>query len=76
MSLYQTAVAAVEPRDTFMERLCRTLEVHGVPHARLAHHADVHPALFSRWANGRSQPSMESMLRLLEALDKLLYGRT
>ena len=74
MSLYQAAIDSVEPRDLFMDRLTRTLASHGIPHARLAHAADVHPALFSRWVQGRSQPSLESMLKLNEALERVLYG--
>lgn len=74
MSAYQRALAAVEPRDTFMQRLKQTLSAHGIPHAKLAWHAGVCPTQLSRWMRGRSEPNLESMLMLEEALGKALYG--
>lgn len=74
MSAYRDALAAVEPRDTFMQRAKNTLSAHSIPHAKLAWHAGICPTQLSRWMRGRSEPSLESMLILEEALDKVLYG--
>jgi transcriptional regulator with XRE-family HTH domain len=74
MSAYREALAVVEPRETFMQRLRSTLQLHGIPHAKLAWHAGVCPTQLSRWMRGRSEPNLESMLMLDEALSKVLYG--
>lgn len=74
MSAYSEALAAVEPRETFMQRVRTTLSTHGIPHAKLAWHAGICPTQLSRWMRGRSEPNLESMLQLEEALDKALYG--
>lgn len=74
MSAYRQALAAVEPRETFMQRLHQTLSAHGIPHAKLAWYAGVCPTQLSRWMRGRSEPTLESLLLLDEALGKALYG--
>lgn len=74
MSNYRDALAAVAPRDTFMERVRRTLTTHGVTHAALAREIGVCPTQLSRWLRGRKQPSLESMLKIDEALNAVLYG--
>ena len=74
MHIYREALAAVEPRDTFMPRLRQTLELHSITHASLAWHAGICPTQLSRWMRGRAEPNLESMLMLDEALQKVLYG--
>ena len=74
MSFYTQALELVSPRDTFMKRLDRTLSTHSKNHATLARAAGVDPALLSRWFSGQKQPSLESMLKLEDALHRVLYG--
>ena len=73
-SLYQSALDSVGDRETFARRLSSTLKAHGFSHARLADEAGVCPTQLSRWMSGRSTPSLESMLMLNEALDRVLRG--
>jgi transcriptional regulator with XRE-family HTH domain len=72
MSIYQQALDSVSPRETYMNRLRITLTAHAIPHARLAMKAGICPTQLSRWFAARQTPSLESMLRLNEALDKCL----
>jgi transcriptional regulator with XRE-family HTH domain len=74
MSLYEQARELVAPRDTFMKRLDLTLRSHDRTHADLARAAKVDPALLSRWFTGQKQPGLESMLRLEDAIQRVLYG--
>lgn len=72
MSIYQAALQSVGNPQTFSRRLDRTLRAHGISHARLARAANVCPTQLSRWMNGRAIPSLESMLALNDALDRVL----
>ena len=57
-----------------MKRLDLTLRSHDQTHAALARAAGLPEASLSKWFTGRKQPSLESMLRMEDALQRVLYG--
>ena len=74
MSIYQAALESVGNPQTYTNRLNITLVAHGISRAQLALKAGVCPTQLSRWMTGRSSPSLESMLKLNDALDRALSG--
>ena len=74
MTLREQAHDVIGDPETYMRRLRITLDTHGISHARLARQMEVCPTQLSRWMAERVRPSMESMLRMDEALDALLYS--
>lgn len=73
-SIYQAALQSVGEPRTYAMRLSTTLRSHGISHSQLALKAGVCPTQLSRWMAGRSVPSLESMLKMNEALDRVLEG--
>lgn len=59
----------------FIDRLKAALALHNIRHAHLAREAGVCPTQISRWFSGRVKPSLETMIRLDNALTRVLYGR-
>lgn len=58
----------------FVANVRRKLALHGIPQARLAERLGVPPSNLSRWLRGRVRPSLETMLRIEVAVDRLIYG--
>ena len=76
MTFYQDVLNMLGPRDTYGERLKLRLLVHGIKHAELAQEVGIDPARLSRYVTGRTRPDLETMLRLDEAVDELIYRGT
>jgi transcriptional regulator with XRE-family HTH domain len=74
MSVYNMALELIEPREVFASRLAGRLRLHGKTQADLSIMSGISAAQISRYMHGRAQPSMETMLRLEAAADKLIYG--
>ena len=73
MSKYEDVVLHLDPPN-FMSALLRRLKLHEIKLADLARKAGMTQSQLSRYVTGRTEPSMETMLRLDEAADKLIYG--
>jgi len=61
---------------TFLNKVKTQLALHNIAQARLAIAAKVCPTQMSRWFTGRVDPTLESMMRIDEALTELLYGQS
>ncbi len=58
--------------DVFRNRVKRSLWDSGISQAALAREAGHAPSTVNRWLNGKKTPSLQSMLILDEALERLL----
>lgn len=73
-SVYEIAKEHVGDPDTFAERLVERMARHGLSHARVAIAANMAPTQLYRYIRGVAVPSLESMLRLDDAVERAIYG--
>jgi len=74
LTAYAQAREAVGDPETYITRLKGRLLAHGISHRQLAKRMNMCPTQLSRWMSGRLQPSLQSMLRMDEAADHMIYG--
>lgn len=51
------------------------MRVHGISQFKVAKRSGFHPTHVSRWMNGHVKPTLETMVKLDEALMLLIEGR-
>lgn len=60
--------------EVFVRRVASALVANGLSQAALARAAEVNESNLCRYLNLRARPSMETMLRLDDALERLTHG--
>lgn len=55
-----------------LERLFASAKIHGVPMSRLCEEAGVDPTTPSRWKRGKTKPTLEKLMDLQGALDRIV----
>lgn len=73
-TVYQVALEHIGDPDTFSNRLAERIGRHGLSYAKVAIAAGMAPTQLSRYICGRTQPTLESMLRLDDAVERAIYG--
>lgn len=72
LSFYEEVHRRYGDPTLFVERLNKKRETHGISRGALAKRAGLQATHVSRWLGGRVTPSMETMVVLDEALDRLI----
>lgn len=58
--------------DRFIRNLRNRLGLYGISQGALARRSGFHATHLSRWLNGRTSPTMGTMVKLDEAMDQLV----
>ena len=71
MSMLERVRLHLGEPELFVDRVRSALVANGLSQAALARVAEVNESNLCRYLNGRATPTLETMLRLDEALEKL-----
>ena len=74
MTLLDRVRRHLGPAPAFMDRVQSALVANGLTQTALARAASLNESNLCRYLNGRATPSMETMLRIDDALERLTGG--